>query len=69
MILKDFLKENKITYEEFGKMINKSKQQVGTYVRGVCMPPKKTMLLIQKATNNRVQPLDFYNFSLTNEKD
>jgi hypothetical protein len=33
--LKDFLTKNNLSYADFGKLINKSRQQVGMYVRWV----------------------------------
>ncbi len=58
--LKQYLTDNKISYEKFAKLIGKSKAQVGTYVRGVCIPKPDTMNKIQQATKNKVKIESFY---------
>ena len=58
--LKEYLIKNKIKQIKFAKQIGISKGMISLIVNGLANPSLKTIIKIQKATNNEVQPIDFY---------
>lgn len=58
--LKKWLLKNKIKQNNFAETIGISKGMISLIVNNLARPSLKTSLRIQKATNNEVQPIDFY---------
>ena len=58
--LKENLIKNKIKQINFAKQIGISKGMISLIVNGLANPSLKTSIKIQQATNNEVQPIDFY---------
>lgn len=58
--LKEYLIKNKIKQIKFAKQIGISKGMISLIVNGLANPSLKTSIKIQQATNNEVQPIDFY---------
>lgn len=58
--LMEYLKENHISYAKFGKLIMRSKAQVGIYARGISIPKKDIIQKIEKATSGEVNFKSFY---------
>lgn len=58
--LKEWLLKNKIKMTEFAKQINCKKGNLSRIINGKIQPSFKVAIRIQKATNNEVQPIDFY---------
>ena len=55
-----WLIKNKIKPSTFAKTIGYGKGNLSLLLRGKIKPSLKTSLKIQQATNNEVQPIDFY---------
>lgn len=60
MFLNEWLIKNNIKMTHFAKMINYGKGNLSRILRGEFTPSLKTLIKIQKVTNNEVQPIDFY---------
>lgn len=60
MKLKNWLIKNKIKMTEFAKQINYGKGNLSRIISGQIKPSLKLAVKIQQATNNEVQPIDFY---------
>jgi transcriptional regulator with XRE-family HTH domain len=60
MKLKDFLKEEKITQEQFAKVIGVSQATVSRWCDGFQKPNQKMMTKILIATQGKVTANDFY---------
>lgn len=58
--LKKWLLKNKIKQNNFAETIGISKGMISLIVNNLARPSLRTSLRIQKATNNDVQPIDFY---------
>lgn len=59
MLLKDYLTKKGIPIKDFGKTLNLSKPHVYALVRGVKKPSLELAVLIEKVTENEVNPRDF----------
>lgn len=60
MKLKDFLKEEKITQEQFAEVIGVSQATVSRWCEGLQIPTPKQMNKILLATKGKVTANDFY---------
>lgn len=60
MKLAVYIENKRLTLEEFGQSIGRSKMAVSRYVRGLRTPNAETMHSIMAATNGAVTPNDFY---------
>lgn len=60
MTLDDYMIKEKLTDQEFGDRIGKSRMQVFRYRHGLQVPGKKTMPVIIEKTCGRVPPSSFY---------
>ncbi len=58
--LKEWLLKNKIKQNKFAEIIGISKGMISLIVNNLAKPSLQTSLKIQQATNNEVQPIDFY---------
>lgn len=58
--LKIWLLKNKIKQNNFAEIIGISKGMISLIVNNLARPSLRTSLKIQQATNNEVQPIDFY---------
>lgn len=58
--LETYIKNNKLNYSKFGKIIGISRDRVRKYCKTNMIPRAKTMLTIKKVTNNEVMPESFY---------
>ena len=58
--LEKWINDNKMNFSSFGRKIGASRDKIRKYHKLSVIPRKETMILIQQATNNEVQPIDFY---------
>jgi predicted transcriptional regulator len=60
MTLASYLSKTKVNYSEFARQIGVSAEAVRRYSLGMSTPTHKVMTRIVMATNNRVNPNDFF---------
>jgi predicted transcriptional regulator len=60
MFLENYIKDNGLTYESFGKLIGVSDAAVSRYVKGKRKPKPSIMSKIIKITQGKVTANDFY---------
>lgn len=60
MKLGEYLKDRKISHEEFGKLIGVSQVAISRYVNGQRVPRHTNIEAIAKATEGAVSPNDFF---------
>lgn len=60
MKLKNWLIKNNVKMTHFATQINYGKGNLSRIINGQIKPSLKLAVKIQQATNNEVQPIDFY---------
>ncbi len=59
MTFEDYLIKYNLTYAKFAKLSGLTRDKVRKYALRKTKPSLQSVIAIQKATNNEVQPIDF----------